>query len=572
MARTRISAFTSTVKNARPAAADSPLAGELFVNYPDKQLGIVNAGATTNTDLIAVRFFATTTDYAIGDYVINAGQLYRANVAITAGAFTPANWTIVGGSGGGISDGDKGDIVVSGTGATWLFDSAVVTAAAKTVLDDTTVAAMRTTLGAEAALPAGGTTSNFLRGDKTWQAVPAAGAPLDSPAFTGNPTAPTPTAGDNDTSLATTAFVKAAVDAAIAALPVRDVYYDLATLASKDIAVPAWAKGVEMIGAVYSSTTSLVQMRVSFDGTTFPSGASDYQNVGGLHAGGTAAFSNNALASASSIALTLSSDSVSFPHAFDMQMNLVRPATGAFFHSKTNSHTYDSAAASLYRQQWWSGNPVPALSTALAIKALRLFPFAGTFAAGSYVHVRWLGDPSAPVGPVVGDPQYFYAGTGSPGGTATQNNNLITVGARVTFLTAGKITGVRWYNGTVDSATDGKVAVYSDAGTLLTSQAFSGLSTAVGWRLVTIPDYVITSGQTYRIAVWHKLGPDSHSYYMAQSGKFTSAGITIAGVMTMPVGPVQNVFFDASNSDITFPSDSFGSTGYGVDVEFRTIT
>jgi microcystin-dependent protein len=36
-------------------------------------------------------------------------------------------------------------------------------------------------------------------------------APLDSPAFTGNPTAPTATAGDNDTSIATTAFVTTAI-------------------------------------------------------------------------------------------------------------------------------------------------------------------------------------------------------------------------------------------------------------------------------------------------------------------------------------------------------------------------
>ena len=36
-------------------------------------------------------------------------------------------------------------------------------------------------------------------------------APLDSPAFTGNPTAPTSAATDNDTSLATTAFVRAAM-------------------------------------------------------------------------------------------------------------------------------------------------------------------------------------------------------------------------------------------------------------------------------------------------------------------------------------------------------------------------
>lgn len=41
----------------------------------------------------------------------------------------------------------------------------------------------------------------------------AAKASLASPAFTGNPTAPTPTAGDNDTSIATTAFVTTAVAA-----------------------------------------------------------------------------------------------------------------------------------------------------------------------------------------------------------------------------------------------------------------------------------------------------------------------------------------------------------------------
>ena len=38
-------------------------------------------------------------------------------------------------------------------------------------------------------------------------------APLASPVFTGNPTAPTPSPGDNDTSIATTAFVQAAITA-----------------------------------------------------------------------------------------------------------------------------------------------------------------------------------------------------------------------------------------------------------------------------------------------------------------------------------------------------------------------
>jgi hypothetical protein len=43
-------------------------------------------------------------------------------------------------------------------------------------------------------------------------------ANLASPTFTGNPSAPTPTAGDNDTSIATTAFVTTAVAAAPAIL------------------------------------------------------------------------------------------------------------------------------------------------------------------------------------------------------------------------------------------------------------------------------------------------------------------------------------------------------------------
>jgi hypothetical protein len=65
--------------------------GELYVCFPDQQLGVV--GPSGNIDLLAVRNFSATTDYVVGDLVARGGDIYRAAVAVTAGAWNATQWT-----------------------------------------------------------------------------------------------------------------------------------------------------------------------------------------------------------------------------------------------------------------------------------------------------------------------------------------------------------------------------------------------------------------------------------------------------------------------------------------------
>jgi hypothetical protein len=108
-----------------------------------------------------------------------------------------ANLDVIGGGGGGVTDGDKGDIIVSGTGTVWSLDA---------VQARTTLSINNVDNTADTNKPVSTAQLSALN----------LKAPLISPAFAGTPTAPTSAALSNNTNLATTAYADTA-DLVIAA-------------------------------------------------------------------------------------------------------------------------------------------------------------------------------------------------------------------------------------------------------------------------------------------------------------------------------------------------------------------
>ncbi|WP_430523390.1 DUF4082 domain-containing protein [Rhizobium binxianense] len=168
--------------------------------------------------------------------------------------------------------------------------------------------------------------------------------------------------------------------------------------------------------------------------------------------------------------------------------------------------------------------------------------------------------PSAGRTVTVSGPNYTSLfGAATPAVVNTNDTSAVELGVKFQTSLAGTVTGIRFYKGDLDTGTH-TGSLWSSTGTRLATLTFTN-ETASGWQTAYFTSPVsLTAGQTYT-ASYHT----NSGHYSATTGYFTS-NVT-SGPLTAPASG-NGVYRYGSSS--LFPTSTFQSTNYWVDVMFTT--
>jgi hypothetical protein len=244
----------------------------------------------------------------------------------------------------------------------------------------------------------------------------------------------------------------------------------------------------------------------------------------------------------------------------------------------TNLNTTDSIAAAALLANDTDPNGLPLSITGVSnptngtvsynagTQTVSFVPTAGYTGAASFRYTvsDGNGTSSATASLLVTDPSTvsLFNPTTAPAIAAVNDPNAIEVGVKFQAAENGQITGLLFYKGAQN--TGPHVAdLWSSDGTLLATATFSN-ETPSGWQQVNFSAPVaITAGTTY-VASYHTNSGD----YAADPSMF--ANPVTNGLLTAPSSSSSggNGVFAYGASSL-FPTNSFGSTSYGVDVVFK---
>ncbi|RYH68020.1 MAG: DUF4082 domain-containing protein [Alcaligenaceae bacterium] len=152
----------------------------------------------------------------------------------------------------------------------------------------------------------------------------------------------------------------------------------------------------------------------------------------------------------------------------------------------------------------------------------------------------------------------LFSASDTPANLGDSDAVQVNLGVRFVSSSAGFITGIKYYKGANDTGTH-TGSLWSVNGTLLATATFTN-ETASGWQTVTFANPVAITAQTTYVASYH-----SNGHYVSTGNYFTSNYVN--GVLTAP-GGANGVY--AYGNDNLFPTGTFGSTNYWVDVLMST--
>lgn len=156
-----------------------------------------------------------------------------------------------------------------------------------------------------------------------------------------------------------------------------------------------------------------------------------------------------------------------------------------------------------------------------------------------------------------------WPGTAVPATVQELDPNTVELGLKFRSSVNGYITAIRFYKSSANTGTH-TGTLWSAAGTELATVTFGG-ETASGWQRQPLPAPVpVTAGTTYVVSYHTNVG-----YYSANGGYFAGGAQTQGPLRALGAGESgpNGVYIYGPRA---FPTQSWNSTNYWVDIEFST--
>ncbi|MDR6862598.1 DUF4082 domain-containing protein [Phycicoccus sp. 3266] len=170
-----------------------------------------------------------------------------------------------------------------------------------------------------------------------------------------------------------------------------------------------------------------------------------------------------------------------------------------------------------------------------------------------------------PAAPTSCTPCTIWPSTTTPATASVTDTSSVELGVKFTSDVSGYVSGVRFYKGSGNTGTH-VGSLWSSTGTKLASATFTGES-ASGWQQVSFSSPVAVTAGTVYVA----------SYFAPAGGYALDGGYFTAAVDNAPLHALKDgtsggngVYAYAGSS--TFPSNTYNSSNYWVDVVFSTTT